>query len=58
MKRLALVAAVMLLAACAADDDAEMTDTGAAMTPAPADTMMADSMSHDTSMMKTDTTTP
>jgi hypothetical protein len=50
MKRFALIAAVMLVAACAADDDAAMTDTGAAMTPAPADTaMMSDTtMMHDT----------
>jgi hypothetical protein len=49
MKRFALIAAVMLVAACAADDDAEMTDTAAAVMPAPADTAMMDtSMVHDT----------
>ena len=60
MKRLAFVAAVMLVAACASGDDASMTDTGAAMTPPPADTaMMSDTaMMHDTGMMKSDTTTP
>ncbi len=56
MKRLTLIAAVMLVAACASNDDAAMTDTGAAMTPAPADTaMMMDTT--DTGMVH-DTTTP
>lgn len=60
MKRLALVAAVMLVAACASGEEASMTDTGAAMTPPPADTgMMSDTtMMHDTGMMQSDTTTP
>jgi hypothetical protein len=60
MKRLALVAAVMLVAACASGEEAATTDTGAAMTPPPADTaMMSDTtMMHDTGMMQSDTTTP
>ena len=58
MKRLTLIAAVMLVAACASNDDAAMTDTGAAMTPAPADTAMPmDTMTMDTGMVH-DTTTP
>ena len=57
MKRLALVAAVMLVAACASGDDDAMTDTTNTMTPAPADTAMMDTtMMHDTTMR--DTTTP
>ena len=55
MKRLTLIAAVMLVAACAANDDAALTDTGAAMTPAPADTMPMDTT--DTGMVH-DTMTP
>lgn len=58
MKRLALVAAVMLVAACASGEEASTTDTGAAMT-APADTAMMSTdtaMQHDT--MQSDTTTP
>lgn len=58
MKRLAAVAAVMLLAACAPRDEAtieESPDAAPAMAPAPADTMMMqdtimmqDTMHHDT----------
>lgn len=58
MKRLALIAAVMLVAACAKQDETPATDTAATMTPPPADTMTmpADTMMADTGMMKTDTT--
>ncbi|HYN83422.1 MAG TPA: hypothetical protein VES88_18225 [Gemmatimonadaceae bacterium] len=59
MKRIALVAAVLALAACAKKDEAAV-DTGAAMAPAPAamDTgmrmmdsaMMRDSMMRDSAM--------
>jgi len=54
MKRIALVAAVLALAACAKKDEAAV-DTGAAMAPAPAamDTgmsMMTDSMAKDSAM--------
>lgn len=61
MKRLALVAAVLVLAACAKKDESAVADTSApAMAPAPAamDTgmMMRDSMMRDSakkdSMMK------
>jgi hypothetical protein len=59
MKRIALVAAVLALAACTKKDEAAV-DTGAAMAPAPAmdtgmrmmdSTMMKDSMMRD-SLMK------
>jgi len=60
MKRIALVAAVLVLAACSKKDETPV-DTGAAMTPAPAamdtgmkmmdSTAMKDSMAKD-SMMK------
>jgi uncharacterized lipoprotein YajG len=49
MKRLAAIAAVMLLAACAPRDEATI-DTPAsvpAMAPAPADTVHADTMHHE-----------
>ncbi len=49
MKRLAAVAAVMLLAACAPRDEATIADTPAAapaMAPAPADTAALDTMHH------------
>ena len=56
MKRIALVAAILALAACAKKDEAAV-DTGAAMAPAPAamdtgmrmmdSTMMKDSMMRD-----------
>ncbi len=56
MKRIALVAAVLALAACAKKDEAAV-DTGAAMAPAPAamDTgmsmpMMTDSLARDSAM--------
>jgi hypothetical protein len=63
MKRLAIVAAVLVVAAaCTAREDRAASDTGAtgaALTPAPADTgaMRTDTgmMRHDTGMMKTDT---
>ena len=62
MKRLAIVAAVLVVAACTARDDRAASDTGAtgaAMSPAPADTGMMKSdtgaMRHDTGAMKTDT---
>jgi len=50
MKRIALVAAVLVLAACSKKDDAAV-DTGAAMAPAPAamDTAMK---AMDSTMMK------
>lgn len=52
MKRLAAVAAVMLLAACAPREEAtieESPDAAPAMAPAPADTMMMqDTLYHDT----------
>jgi hypothetical protein len=55
MKRIALVAAVLVLAACSKKDDAAV-DTGAAMAPAPAamDTgmKMMDSTAMKDSMMK------
>lgn len=47
MKRLAAVAAVVLLAACAPRDDATVADTPAtapAMAPAPADTVAHDTL--------------
>ncbi len=46
MKRLALVAAVLALAACAKKDEAPAVDTTAAMAPAPS--------AMDTGMMKMD----
>ncbi len=59
MKRIALVAAILALAACAKKDEAAV-DTGAAMAPAPAamdtgmkmmdPTMMKDSMMRDSAM--------
>jgi hypothetical protein len=52
MKRLALVAAVFALAACAKKDETPAADTSAAMTPAPAVTdtgMKMDSTSTTTS---------
>ncbi len=55
MKRLAIVAAVFVIAACTASDDTTV-DTAAVMTPAPADTgmMMRDTMMmHDTMMRDT-----
>lgn len=58
MKRLALVAAVFALAACAKKDETPVADTSAAMAPAPAvmDTgMKMDSMAASSTMMK-DTT--
>jgi hypothetical protein len=53
MKRLALVAAVLALAACKTKEEAPPADTTAApaMAPAPA----ADSMKKDSAMMKMDT---
>jgi len=52
MKRIALVAAVLLLAACTKKDETPV-DTGAAMAPAPMDTgMMMDSTAMKDSMMK------
>jgi len=55
MKRIALVAAVLVLAACTKKDETPV-DTGAAMAPAPAamDTgmMMVDSSAMKDSMMK------
>lgn len=50
MKRLALVAAVFVIAACTANDadDAADTTTQVAPAPAPADTMMRDTMMRDT----------
>ncbi len=57
MKRLALVAAVFALAACAKKDETPV-DTSAAMAPAPAVTdtgMKMDSMAMSSTMMK-DTT--
>ena len=60
MKRIALVAAVLALAACTKKDEAPV-DTGAAMAPAPAamdtgmkmmdSTMMADSAKKDSAAM-------
>ncbi len=61
MKRIALVAAVLALAACTKKDEAPM-DTGAAMAPAPAamDTGMkmmdSTAMMSDTMMKMKDTT--
>jgi hypothetical protein len=53
MKRLAIVAAVLMLAACKAKDaNTVPSDSTAAMAPAPADTGMA---MHDSSAMR-DTT--
>jgi uncharacterized lipoprotein YajG len=53
MKRIALVAAVLLLAACTKKDETPV-DTGAAMAPAPMDTgmQMMDSTAMKDSMMK------
>ena len=61
MKRLALVAAVLVLAACTTEDNTPANDTAApAMAPAPADTgMKADSAAMDTTKAdtsKSDTT--
>ena len=55
MKRLALVAAVFALAACAKKDETPAADTSAAMAPAPAvtDTGMAMSSSTPTGMQDT-----
>ncbi len=52
MKRLALVAAVLVIAACTTKDE-KMSDTSApAMTPMPMDSMaMKDSMMKDSMMM-------
>lgn len=58
MKRIALVAAVLALAACTKKDEAPV-DTGAAMAPAPAamDTgMKMDSMAMTDTTAKADTT--
>lgn len=54
MKRLAIVAAVLVVTACKAKDE-NVADTSAAMSPAPMDSsmMMGDSMKmHDSMMMK------
>lgn len=51
MKRIALVAAVLLLAACTKKDETPV-DTGAAMAPAPMDAGMMDSTAMKDSMMK------
>ena len=52
MKRLALVAAVLVIAACTTKKDEPATDTAApAMAPAPA---MTDTMTHTDSAMKAD----
>ena len=56
MKRLALVAAVFALAACAKKDETPAADTTAAMAPAPAVTDTAMAMSS-TSMGSQDTIT-
>jgi type IV pilus biogenesis protein CpaD/CtpE len=56
MKRLVAVAVVMLLAACAPRDEATTADTPAdvpAMAPAPADTLIVDTLHHDTLHMET-----
>lgn len=54
MKRLALVAALVVITACKANDADNTADTTTqvAPAPAPADTMMRDSMRHDTMMMR------
>jgi hypothetical protein len=53
MKRLAVVAALLMVVACQAkDENAADTAAAPAMAPAPADTGM---MRSDTGMMKTDT---
>lgn len=49
MKRIALVAAVVALAACSPKDEPAVVDTGAAMAPAPA--MMDTGMKMDSAMM-------
>jgi hypothetical protein len=54
MKRIALVAAVIALAACTKKDEAPV-DTGAAMAPAPA-AMDTGMQMMDTAAMMTDTT--
>lgn len=56
MKRLALIAAVFTLAACAAKEEAPVADTTApaAVVPAPAIDSLADSLKTDS--MHTDTT--
>ncbi|HZO18662.1 MAG TPA: hypothetical protein VFB46_06740 [Gemmatimonadaceae bacterium] len=55
MKRLALVAAVLVITACKANeaDTAADTTTQVAPAPAPADTMMRDTMMRDTTMRDT-----
>lgn len=60
MKRLALVAAVVVITACKANDADTTADTTTqvAPAPAPADTMMRDSMRHDTMMMRDTTKRP
>lgn len=55
MKRLALVAAVFALAACAKKDETPAADTSAAMAPAPAVTDTG--MKMDTTASSTTTTT-
>lgn len=55
MKRLALVAAVFALAACAKKDEAPAADTSAAMAPAPA--VVDTAMKMDTTAMSSTTTT-
>lgn len=55
MKRLALVAAVFALAACAKKDETPAADTSAAMAPAPAVTDTA--MKMDTTAASSTTTT-
>jgi uncharacterized lipoprotein YajG len=57
MKRLALVAAVLVLAACSTQEKPAADTAAPAMAPAPAPAMSADSMSHDsTAAAKMDTT--
>jgi hypothetical protein len=55
MKRLALVAAVFALAACAKKDETPAADTSAAMAPAPA--VVDTGMKMDTTASTTTTTT-
>ena len=51
MKRLALVASMVVLAACAAKEEAPAADTAAPAAPAPAmDAPMDSSMKHDSGM--------
>ena len=56
MKRLAIVAAVLFIAACKTENKTEVTDTSApAMTPAPADTGAAKADSTKADSTKADT---